>query len=407
MIYGYNKSYQAAMLSTNRILTLYGGAGSGKSYFAGQKKIKRLINETPHRILLIRKVHRTIKGSQFQLLKDIIYHWNAQRLFTFNNSDYSIKYNPNGNTIISCGVDDPEKLKSIHGITGIWIEEATELSQKDFQQINLRLRGETKNYKQIILTFNPISSLHWLNKIEFENCFKLKTTYLDNKYIDEEYKTELENLIKQDINFYNIYTLGEWGILENVIYKPFEILNKYPDKFDEVIYGLDFGYNHKTSLIKIGILDNEYFPYELIYENKQKSDVIIKKLIENKVSKSESIYCDSARPDMIDEIKAAGFNALPSDKSVKGGINFLKCSKIYSHHDNAGLNEEVLLYSWKKDKNGNVLDEPIKFKDDAVDALRYGIYSHHVSSTGPAICDIEEFETEKEYTSITQKLGIR
>ena len=102
-------------------------------------------------------------------------------------------------------MDDVEKLKSIHGITGIWVEETTEITLSDFLQINLRLRGKTENYKQVILTFNPIDANHWLNKTELENCFSLKSTYLDNAFCDDEYKEVIRALAGQDENFYNIY----------------------------------------------------------------------------------------------------------------------------------------------------------------------------------------------------------
>ena len=368
-----NGAYEKAFFDKSRYQFIYGGAGSGKSFFIAQKVISRIAAEYPHRILLIRKVHRTIKKSQFQLLKDVIYSNGLDKHFQFNNSEYSIIYINNGNEIISCGVDDVEKLKSIHGVTSIWIEEATELTQEDFQQINLRLRGETKNYKQIILSFNPISALHWLNTIRLDNCFKLKTTYLDNKFIDEDYKRELEALKEQDINFYNIYTLGEWGMLSHTIYRPFEIVNQYPE-FEQKIYGVDFGFNNPTAIIEIGVKDGVYYTNELFYERKKTNQDVINFIESNKLQ--GTFYCDSAEPQRIEELNRAGINAVQSDKSVKDGIDFVKRQKIYSLPTNENLNKEVLTYSYKKDKNGNVLDEPVKFSDHALDALRYAIYTH-------------------------------
>lgn len=379
----YNECYLPALTSNVRILKLYGGAGSGKSYFAGQKILSRLVSEKGHRFLLVRKVHRTIKKSQFQLLKDQIYSWGTDKYFGFNNSDYTITYKPNGNEIISCGVDDVEKLKSIHGITGIWVEETTEITLSDFLQINLRLRGKTEHYKQVILTFNPIDANHWLNKTELENCLSLKSTYLDNAFCDDEYKEVIRALAGQDENFYNIYALGEWGQKTEIIYKPFEILNEYPTEFNEVIYGLDFGYNHKTALYKIGIIDGVYYPKQLIWAPGYKPKDIIAELEKNKVNQTDYIYCDSARPDAIDEVSEAGFNAIKSNKSVYDGIMHLKSVKIYSHPDNKGMNDEVLVYSWKKDKNGNVLDEPIKYMDDALDCIRYAIFTNFIDKPAP------------------------
>lgn len=159
-----NDIYYPLYKDTSRYLVLYGGAGSGKSVFAAQKILVRMLTEQPHRFLVARKVARTLRFSVFSLFQDMIAQWELTPLFKVNKSDMTITC-INGNQILFAGLDDPEKLKSIAGITGIWIEEASELEQKDFQQLDLRLRGPTKYYKQIILTFNPISALHWLKKV--------------------------------------------------------------------------------------------------------------------------------------------------------------------------------------------------------------------------------------------------
>jgi len=138
--------------------------GSGKSIFAAQKKLIRTMSEDSHRFLYCRKVARTIRDSTFQSFRQIISDWKLNAYFKLNKSEMDITYLPNGNSLISSGLDDVEKLKSIAGITGVWIEEATELDDDDFKQINLRLRGETKNYKQIIYTFNPIDDGHYINR---------------------------------------------------------------------------------------------------------------------------------------------------------------------------------------------------------------------------------------------------
>jgi phage terminase large subunit len=165
----FNPVYVEAYNYKGRILNLYGSAGSGKSIFAGQKKLIRLMSEKGHKFLFCRKVAKTIRDSQFALFKDIISQWNLTHLFRIYESKMDIQFLPNKNWLVSSGLDDPEKLKSIHGITGAWIEEATELEERDLRQINLRLRGKTNNYKQIILSYNPIDDEHWINKKFFTN----------------------------------------------------------------------------------------------------------------------------------------------------------------------------------------------------------------------------------------------
>ena len=202
----------------------WGGAGSGKSHIVARKILYRLLKEThvKHNFLVIRKVDRTIKRSVFALVKNIISLWGLTSEFDINLTDKTMVYKPTGSQIMFSGLDDVEKLKSIEGVTSIWCEEATELNQEDFEQLDLRLRGITKAIKQITLTFNPISEQHWIKKIFFDDpidgVFTLKTTYLDNSFIDDEYKMVMENKRKTNPRYYNIYALGNWGTADGLIF---------------------------------------------------------------------------------------------------------------------------------------------------------------------------------------------
>lgn len=210
-----NEVYLPAFSFNERYLILYGGSGSGKSVFASQKIITRTVGESKHRFLVIRKVANTLRSSVYQLLLDQLSEYGLRHEFEINKTEMRFTHLPTGNEILLCGLDDVERLKSITGITGIWIEEATDLTEDDFDQVDLRLRGETINYKQIILTFNPIDESHWLKKRFFDtkidNSFVTKTTFKDNHFIDDEYRKVLENKASVSPNLYRIYYLGEWG----------------------------------------------------------------------------------------------------------------------------------------------------------------------------------------------------
>lgn len=216
-----NEIYYPLYANQDRYLILYGGAGSGKSVFAAQKLVYRTLAETGHKFLVVRKVAKTIRHSTFDQLRSVIGDWGMTELFNVKHTEMELNC-LNGNQIIHAGLDDAEKMKSIHGITGIWIEEASELSQDDFQQLDLRLRGQTKNYKQIILTFNPVSVTHWLKDTFFDKgkdgATTLKTTYRDNKFIDPEYVKVLESLKDSDEYYYMVYALGEWGVAGKTVY---------------------------------------------------------------------------------------------------------------------------------------------------------------------------------------------
>ncbi|MBO5394163.1 MAG: PBSX family phage terminase large subunit, partial [Pseudomonas sp.] len=207
----------------SRYQVAWGGAGSGKSHIVARKLLYRILKEsgTHHNFLIIRKVDRTIKRSVFTLMRNLISRWRLTSEFDVNLTDKTIIYKPNGSQFMFSGLDDVEKLKSIEGVTSIWCEEATELTQEDFEQLDLRLRGEHGCLKQIILTLNPISEQHWIKKIFFDDpmqgVFTLHTTYLDNAFIDAEYKMVMENKKKTNPRYYNIYALGNWGTAEGLI----------------------------------------------------------------------------------------------------------------------------------------------------------------------------------------------
>jgi phage terminase large subunit len=209
-----NDIYNEAFLSDKRYLVLRGGAGSGKSVFTAQKLLIRCMEEPGHRFLCLRKVAATLRPSVFQLVLDLIYKYGMNRFIKINKTEMKFTFS-NGSEILLMGMDDPEKVKSIAGITGVWCEEATEFDERDFNQLELRVRGETKYYKQFILTFNPIHEEHWLKKRFFDaqdnDVLTLITTYLDNPFLDAQYVHHLTNRVRNDENLYRIYVLGEWG----------------------------------------------------------------------------------------------------------------------------------------------------------------------------------------------------
>jgi len=212
-----NPIYHPAITNQSQILILYGGAASGKSYFAAQKIILRCLTETGHRFLIVRKVGNTLKDSVFQLLKNVISEFDVYSEFEINKTEKTFLHLPTGNEIICKGLDEPEKIKSIQGITSIWMEEATELTFDDFTQLLLRIRGEKTNYVQHIVCFNPISENHWLkSKLVDSDGYASKTlihsTYKHNQFLSAQDIITLENLKSTNPLYYQIYCEGEWGV---------------------------------------------------------------------------------------------------------------------------------------------------------------------------------------------------
>jgi phage terminase large subunit len=194
---------------------LCGGGGSGKSIFAGRKVLERCIREPGHRWLVCRKVARTLRDSCFAQLRGQLSRHYPKCGAKVNKSDMGIAF-PNGSLILFAGLDDVEKLKSIYNITGIWIEEASELAEGDFNQLDIRLRGQTRYYKQILLSFNPVSVTHWLKRRFFdtpdERARTHRSTYKDNRFLDPEAIATLEGFKDRDPYYYQVYCLGQWGV---------------------------------------------------------------------------------------------------------------------------------------------------------------------------------------------------
>lgn len=364
-----------------RFVISFGGAGSSKSYTQTQHEIIRCL-QRKEKLLVIRKVNTTLKDSVISLFTTILNNWGLTQLYTENKSLQYIQF-ANGSQILFKGLDDPEKIKSIAGITRVWIEEASELTKDDFMQLNLRLRGADN--LQMTLTFNPIDEEHWIRKHFFETpeiaekTSIIKTTYKDNKFIDEAYKAELESYQHIDKNYYKIYALGEWGgITEGRIFPIWEQIDQFPE-IDGHWYGLDFGFsNDPTAIVKTIYFKERIYLDEVMYRTGINNREIAKYLFETGY-KGEPVICDSAEPKSVNELREFGINAIGADKrpgSIMAGIDFLKRNKVLVTKSSLNIIKENRYYQWKEDKNGKFINQPKDWMNHQIDCIRYA-YSLH------------------------------
>lgn len=376
----------------SRFLLFIGGAGSGKSHFVATKIVVRCMRSEPvypHHFLAIRKVARTLKGSVFaQLLAAIDQFGDGFRsLWKINRSDYALDYLPTGSRISCVGMDDSEKLKSIVGVTGAWCEEATELLESDLKEVRRRMRHPVPMYPQIILSLNPILISHWI-KVSFidkatawrkANMTIHRSTFLDNPFLSEDYKKDLHDEWETDPYSWQVYGLGEWGVLGNRIYDPFEIRDRPERAPDDCFYGMDFGFNAPATLMRFDGFGREYYSKEEIYERGLTDEDLIELMGALEISKVIPMYADNEDPAAIEAIRRAGYNIIPADKgpgSVLAGIKTVKRFKIYTTESNVNFNAETAAYHWSEDKQGNKLEVPFKARDHALDAMRYGFHTH-------------------------------
>lgn len=262
-----NKSFFPLFFDEHRYLVLMGGGGSGKSIFAGRKVLERCTLEPGHRWLVCRKVARTLRDSCFAQLRGQISEYFRDTGAQILQGDLEIRF-ANGSLILFAGLDDVEKLKSIYNITGIWIEEASELAEEDFNQLDIRLRGETANYKQIILSFNPISVTHWLKRRFFdqedERARTHRSTYKDNRFLDDEAIRTLEGFRESDPYYYQVYCLGQWGVTGKTVFDAqavSERLNKIPKPVKRGLFEGNSWFDDKNGPIQIFREPQEGRPY--------------------------------------------------------------------------------------------------------------------------------------------------
>jgi len=339
--------------SKTRYVVNYGGAGSSKSYSQTQYEIIRCLQKK-EKVLVVRKVSTTLKDSVISLFIHILNNWGLQDFYIENKSTQFIRFN-NGSEILFKGMDDPEKIKSIAGITRVWVEEASELKQEDFQQLNLRLRG--RDDLQITLTFNPIDEEHWLKSYFFDNpgvrekTTIIKTTYKDNKFIDDTYKEVLEGYKLIDQNYYKVYCLGDFGgITEGRIFPIWEQINNMP-QLEGAWFGLDFGYsNDPTAIVKTIKWKGRIYFEEICYRtgliNRE-----IAELLKSSGYSDEVVICDSAEPKSIEELRQNGINSVPADKgkgSINAGIDFLKSHKVLICGNSPNLTKENRYYQYRE-----------------------------------------------------------
>lgn len=254
-----NDTFLPLFWDKHRYLVLKGGGGSGKSIFAGRKILERAATEPGHRFLVVRKVAKTLRTSCFNQLKSQAYEFyedQVEKIPKGESSDMYITFR-NGSQILFAGLDDVEKLKSIFDITGIWIEEASEILESDFNQLDIRLRTQCPYYLQFIITFNPISITHWLKRrffdldisdtTERENFRALtrthESTYKDNRFLRPEAIRTLENFKYTDPYYYRVYCLGEWGVTGKSVFDAEKVTARLLEKIKPQEVG-DFTYTY-------------------------------------------------------------------------------------------------------------------------------------------------------------------
>ncbi len=369
----------------------YGGASSGKSHGVVQKVVlKSLLNwRHPRKVLWLRKVDRTLKDSIFADVLDCLSRWQLLALCKVNNSDRTITL-PNKAVFLFKGMDDPEKIKSIKGLSDVVMEEASEFTLDDFTQLTLRLREPKHKNRQLFVMFNPVSKVNWTYKQWFDPQAEIDTTrvavhhstYKDNRFLDEENIRTIENLKKTNPAYYKIYTLGEFATLDKLVFPVFQKQRLHATDLVDIpsYFGLDFGFvNDPSAFIHVKVDQKNKRLYVLEeYTKKGLLNNEIARVIKQMGYSKEVITADAAEQKSIAELKRDGIARVrPAKKgpdSVIQGISFLQQYELVVDDRCVKLIEELENYTYQKDKATNeYINKPVDSYNHCIDAIRYAV----------------------------------
>ena len=396
------KGYKDFWNFKGRYRVCKGSRASKKSKTAALFFIYSMMKYPGANLLVIRKVYRTLKDSCFSDLKWAINRLGVQDYWSVKESPLEIIYIPTGQKILFRGLDDPLKVTSITVETGnlcwAWIEEAYEINkEQDFNMLDESIRGTVEEplYKQITLTFNPWNERHWLKKrffdVEDENIMAKTTNYMCNEWLDDSDKKLFEDMKKNNPRRYQVAGLGNWGIVEGLVYenweeKEFDVNEISKRKGVKSAFGLDFGYTNDPSAFFCGLIDvtnKEIYVFDEIYKNAMKNRQIAEEIIRKGYGK-EKIVADSQEPKSIDELYDLGLKGIRKSRkgrdSINNGVQYIQDYKIIIHPRCVNFITEISNYMWDKDKFDNPINKPVDDFNHLMDAMRYALESY---SKGP------------------------
>lgn len=388
------KGYGAFWRFKGRYKVVKGSRASKKSSTQSLKVIVEIMENPAINWLVVRKTERTLRDSCFAQLKWAMRQLKVEKYFKCSVSPLEITYIPTGQKILFRGLDDPLKVTSITVEVGslcrLWIEEAYEITSEDaFNRLDESIRGQLPPgmYHQVVLTFNPWSDRHWLKKRFFDeenpNVLAITTNYLCNEFLSESDLVLFEEM-KKNPRRYKTAGLGEWGIVEGLVFENWEErafdVNEVSKRTNvKSAFGMDFGYVNDPSTLFCGLVDTvarEIYVFDEMYEKGMSNEDIITRVTDLGYSK-ERIKADSAEPKSIAYLRKNGLRNIRAAKkgpdSIRAGIALIQDYKIIIHPRCVNFITEISSYTWDKDKFDNMVNKPIDDFNHLMDAMRYAM----------------------------------
>lgn len=354
-----------------------GGSRSGKTYSICQWLVEMAYlnrNSSPSVVTVARKTLPATKATVLRDFMDIIVKEGMYREDNHNKTECTYKL---FNTLFEfVGVDQQQKVRG-RKRNLLYLNEANEFSFADFTQLIMRTTD------RVILDYNPSDEFHWIydNVLTREDCDFYQTTYKDNPFLSAATINEIEHLKNVDENFWRVFGLGERGSSRATIYTHWQQTPMMPTSGTD-LYGIDFGFNNPTAVAHLRIYDNAIYAEELLYRSNITNSELIGLLPSMIPNRQSVIFADAAEPQRIEEIHRAGYNIKPADKSVKDGIDRIRRTPLYILNSSVNMIKEIKSYKYQEDKDGKVLEEPVKLNDHLLDAMRYAWHTYHMKPSG-------------------------
>jgi len=356
--------FQDLQESTKRVNVFQGSSRASKTYNILIWFIVKLLNEDNKVLSIVRKTLPALKGSVLRDLKEILDKLELLEVGKWHQAD---GYYELGTNIIEWfSVDDETKLRG-RKRDYLFINEATELSQDEYVQLALRTSGV------IVMDLNPSLWKSWIYDLEGQEDVKYNyITYLDNPFLEPTTIQEIEKLKTRDPNLWRIFGLGERGLPTKMVFTHQQFYYELPPEARLLGYGIDWGHSDPSRLVSVHKLGDSIYCEELLYLRNITIPDFIYKIKDLNLNLREDFIADSANPSAIEELRRNGINCKPVKKdSILHGIDLLKRSNFFIHAGSKNLQQELLSYVWKTDKNNNNLDEPVDSDNHLIDGIRY------------------------------------
>ncbi len=395
----------------HKIYLLVGGYGSSKSYHVAVKLIKKLLQEK-RKALVVREVFDTIRDSCFDLLMEVAAAMEVDDYVTFTTSPMQVRFK-NGSQIIFKGMDKPAKLKSLNGVSIVWIEECSEVKYAGFKEILGRLRHPALS-NHIILSTNPVSKSNWCYKHFFRdksnglevlddellyakrilvigNTYYHHSTVDDNYFVPQDYIDQLDDLEKHDPDLYRVARKGRFGVNGKLVFPQFEVVPyaegikavrkiRHPMKAN----GMDFGFVESYNALLRLVVDTDEKILYIIWEyySRDKDDTEIEEDISEFKATQELIKADCAEPKTIRYFRKQGFR-MRACRKFKGSRaaytkkvkRFRKIICLDSCPNTIGELQEL---TFAEDKDGNLLEDEFNIDPHTLSAIWYALDDYEV-----------------------------